>query len=75
MIAGGRLIKEKGFEIYLKAVAMLPPEAKDSADFLQAGSGEEEQILKELNKNLNAGVKFLGLKITSRNILKIQIYL
>jgi glycosyltransferase involved in cell wall biosynthesis len=61
VIAGGRLIKEKGFEIYLNAVAKLPSEIKESAEFLLAGNGEDEHSLKELNKNTNAGVKFLGI--------------
>ena len=61
VIAGGRFTKEKGFNVYLDAVAMLPSEIKESAEFLLAGNGEDEQNLKELNKHTNAGVEFLGI--------------
>jgi glycosyltransferase involved in cell wall biosynthesis len=61
VIAGGRLTKEKGFNVYLDAVAMLPSEIRESAEFLLAGNGDEEHSLKELNKHTNAGVKFLGI--------------
>lgn len=61
VIAGGRFTKEKGFNVYLDAVAMLPSEIKESAEFLLAGNGKDEQNLKELNKHTNAEIKFLGI--------------
>lgn len=60
VISGGRLTKQKGFDIYIEAIARLPNNVKEATKFLLAGCGEEEIKLKELNNNLNATVDFLG---------------
>ncbi len=60
IIAGGRFVKDKGFDIYIKAIAKLPINIKTKAEFFIAGSGEEKNELVKLNDQLNANVKFLG---------------
>jgi L-malate glycosyltransferase len=59
-IAASRLIKEKGFDVYLKAVSILPQKFKENAEFYFAGKGEYEIELLILNKNLKSKVIFLG---------------
>ncbi len=60
VISGGRFVKEKGFEDYIKAVSKLPSEVMGKVEFYLAGSGEGEANLKKLNYELNAGIEFLG---------------
>lgn len=60
IITGGRLVKQKGFDTYIKAIAQLPDKIKNKAEFFLAGSGEDENKLSDLNNQLGANVKFLG---------------
>lgn len=59
-IAAGRFIYNKAFDIYINAVAGLPQHIRGQCAFYIAGTGEEEESLKQLNADLNAGVIFLG---------------
>lgn len=58
----GRLSAEKGVNVLLEAVKMLKKSGKIQTKFYLAGSGPQEQKLKEFVKkeNLEDGVKFLG---------------
>jgi len=60
ILVASRLIPEKGVGIFIKAVSMIKNDIKDNAEFLIAGEGPEEKFLIEINKKLNAGIKFLG---------------
>lgn len=59
-IAASRLIKEKGLDIYLKAVSFLSIELKQKSEFYFAGKGEYEKELLKLNEELKSGADFLG---------------
>lgn len=59
IIAGGRLTKIKGFDIYLRAVSDLPVEIKNKAEFFLVGKGEQKESLFALSKELNSGIIFL----------------
>lgn len=65
-----RLIHEKGVGIFIKAVSMIKSDIKDNAEFLIAGEGPEEKYLIELNKKLNAGIKFLGLVKNTQELFR-----
>jgi len=60
VVSGGRFVKEKGFESLIKAIANLPKETREKADFFIAGDGEEALNLTELDKKLNTKINFLG---------------
>jgi glycosyltransferase involved in cell wall biosynthesis len=63
VFAASRFVYEKGLDLYIKAVSMLPPHDRTNTEFYLAGEGKLENELKELNNKLNAGIKFIG-KIT-----------
>jgi len=58
--AASRLVYEKGLDIFIEAISMLPQEIKAKADFHIAGEGEMEEELKKLDNTLTAGVSFSG---------------
>lgn len=60
VLFASRLLREKGADIFIKAIAELDSATKNKADFLIAGEGEMETELIELNNNLDTRVKFLG---------------
>src|SRR4030095_14404479 len=60
VIAASRFIREKGLDIYIKAVGMLNSETKTIADFYIAGEGELKNELLKLNKETGANISFLG---------------
>jgi glycosyltransferase involved in cell wall biosynthesis len=60
VIAASRFTKEKGIDIFIKAVSMLSSETRSKAEFYIAGEGEEEPELIKLNDQTNAEIKFLG---------------
>lgn len=51
--SGSRLIKEKGFDLLIKAIAKLPKDVKDNVKLLLVGKGDETDNLKALIKELN----------------------
>jgi len=60
VISGGRFVHEKGFHLYIRAIANLDEEVRNFAKYYLAGSGPEEKYLMELNNNLKANIVFLG---------------
>lgn len=60
VLSASRLSEEKGLDIFIKAVSLLPKDDRESAEFIIAGEGEEENRLKTLNEKLKTGIKFLG---------------
>lgn len=60
IISAGRLIEEKGFDIFIKAVSKLPSEIRNKAEFFIAGKGDYETQLMKLNSELKAEITFLG---------------
>lgn len=60
ILSAARFTKEKGLDVYLKAVLNLNSATRTRAKFRLAGEGEEENNLSELNENLKSGVEFLG---------------
>ena len=60
ILAASRFVREKGIDVFIKAVSSLPENDRRKAEFLIAGEGEHENELKQLNEKLGAGIKFLG---------------
>jgi len=60
IIAGGRFVKDKGFDVYIKAVAGINKSLRKKVRFFIAGNGEEEKELRIINEKENANVRFLG---------------
>ncbi len=60
ILAASRLVEEKGLDVYIKAIALLPESYRKNNDFYLAGAGDLEKELNSLNESLNQPVKFLG---------------
>ncbi len=60
IISAGRLIPEKGFDIFIEAISKLRKDTFDKAEFLIAGKGDYESELKKLAAKLNVNVNFIG---------------
>ena len=60
IISAGRLIPEKGFDIFIKAISKLKKDTFDKAEFLIAGKGYYESELKKLTAKLKVNVNFIG---------------
>ena len=59
IISAGRLIPEKGFDIFIEAISKLKKETFDKAEFLIAGKGYYESELKKLAAKLNVNINFI----------------
>ena len=59
-IAAGRLVNEKGFDTYIKAVNGLPQDVFEKAIFYLAGEGIEKDSILKLNISLGSKVEYLG---------------
>jgi glycosyltransferase involved in cell wall biosynthesis len=60
IITASRFVYEKGLDIFINAVNLLPSNDRDKAEFLIAGEGELEEELKKLNRETGSNIKFLG---------------
>lgn len=60
IISAGRLIPEKGFDIFIEAISKLKKNTIDKSEFLIAGKGDYESELKKLAAKLNVNVNFIG---------------
>lgn len=60
IISAGRLIPEKGFDIFIQAISKLKKDTFDKAEFLIAGKGDYESELKKLAEELNVNINFIG---------------
>ncbi len=60
IITASRFVHEKGLDIFINAVNLLPSNDREKAEFLIAGEGELEEELKKLNKETGSNIKFLG---------------
>lgn len=60
VITASRFTKEKGLDIYIKAVSRINNPIKSKTEFYIAGEGEEEHELMKLNNHTKAGITFLG---------------
>lgn len=60
IISAGRLIPEKGFDIFIEAISKLKKYILDKAEFLIAGKGDYESELKKLAEELNVRINFIG---------------
>jgi glycosyltransferase involved in cell wall biosynthesis len=60
IVAAGRLTKIKAFDVYIKAIALLPDMVRCKAKFYLAGKGEEESPLLSLSKELGIKLIFLN---------------
>ena len=75
-IAASRLVYEKGLDIYIKAVSLLPEEIKNKAEFYLAGEGEYENELLLLNIGHKAGINFLGpIKELSKELYSYDVFI
>jgi len=59
-IAASRIVYDKGLDVYIKAINLLPPEYRKKADFFIAGEGESNNDIVKLDNELSTGVIFLG---------------
>jgi glycosyltransferase involved in cell wall biosynthesis len=57
-MAASKLTYDKGLDLFIKAVSMLPPEFKSRSEFNIIGEGELKNKLKQMNSSLNAGIIF-----------------
>lgn len=69
ILAAARFTHQKGLDVYIKAVNMLPENIFKHAEFLIAGTGELEKELRALNDSLGRKVIFEG------NVLNMQAFL
>lgn len=60
IISAGRLIPEKGFDIFIDAISKLKKNISEKAEFIIAGKGEYESELKYLAAKLNVNINFIG---------------
>lgn len=60
VISAGRLIPQKGFDIYIEAISKLKKDTIDKSEFLIAGKGDYESELKKLAEKLNTSINFIG---------------
>ena len=58
-----RLVQEKGFDTFIKAVDLIPEKYYQKANFYLAGEGKEEKKITELINSSHIQINFLG-KIT-----------
>lgn len=59
-LTASRLVRDKGIDIFIKAVSELDEVFIEKADFLIAGEGPEENYLRDMNRSLGNRVQFLG---------------
>ena len=59
IISAGRLIPEKGFDIFIEAISKLKKNTIDNGEFLIAGKGNYESELKKLAAKLNVNINFI----------------
>ncbi len=59
-IAAGRLVKEKGFDLYIRAAAEVKKQTTIPIEFLLAGTGKEFTALSNLNIESDCPVEVLG---------------
>lgn len=60
IISAGRLIPEKGFNVFIEAISKLKKNTIEQAEFFIAGKGDFEIKLQELAKKLNVNINFIG---------------
>lgn len=60
IITASRFVNEKGLDIFINAVNLLPSNEREKAEFLIAGEGELEGELKKLNRETGSNIKLLG---------------
>ncbi len=68
IISAGRLIPQKGFDIFIVAISMLKKETLKKVEFIIAGKGDYESELKKLSDKLNVRINFVG---QIRNFLRL----
>jgi glycosyltransferase involved in cell wall biosynthesis len=75
IISAGRLIPEKGFNIFIEAICKLKKNTIDKAEFLIAGKGNYELELKKLAVKLNDSINFIGeVKDLNTQLISTQIF-
>lgn len=67
--SASRLVSEKGIDVFVKAISLLPESIRGKADFYIAGEGEMEQELKELNDSLGTNIHFNGRVVEMTKLL------
>jgi len=67
-IAASRFEPGKGLNTFINAVGGLPEDYRSRADFIIAGEGSLETEIKKLNKKINAGIIFPGMRRNLREL-------
>ncbi|HLG31513.1 MAG TPA: glycosyltransferase family 4 protein [Ignavibacteriaceae bacterium] len=70
ILAASRIVPEKGLDVFIKAIAMLPISVREKAEFIIAGKGPYEKEIKKINNELGTKVKFIGEVSDLTEILK-----
>ncbi len=60
LLSLGRLVKRKGVDMVISAIALLDEETKNKICYIVAGTGEADKYLKNLAASLNVKVIFTG---------------
>jgi glycosyltransferase involved in cell wall biosynthesis len=60
VIVASRLIYEKGIDLFIKAVSLLPNEVTNEVTFYIAGEGIDMEDFIELDKKFKTNIKFVG---------------
>ena len=60
VIVASRLIKEKGVDVFIKAISLLPLKMNDMATFIIAGEGIFKEELLKLSIELETNIEFVG---------------
>ncbi len=75
IISAGRLIPEKGFDIFIEAISKLNTNIREKTEFIIAGKGQYESELKNLTAKLNVNISFIGqLEDLNTELMKTNIF-
>jgi glycosyltransferase involved in cell wall biosynthesis len=60
LFASGRMIPEKGFDLLIEALALLPKQTRESLSIVIGGNGSEREALMRLAQNRGLDISFPG---------------
>lgn len=69
VVVASRLVYDKGIDIFIKAVSLLPKSITEQVDFIIAGDGEDKRDYLKLNTELNTKIKFIGIVENTQELL------
>jgi len=69
VVVASRLVYDKGIDIFIKAVSLLPKSITEQVDFIIAGDGENKRDYLKLNTELNTKIIFIGIVENTQKLL------